>query len=321
MTPPAAGVAFFWLALVATPAAYGQSAQDEAANREKPAAAVARSTPPEEIDRVVVRWVSRATGGVRRPQFITARELAFEARLEAIVDGAARGRERTRPSGPPYLDKHIRSALERRIAESMLAQLPVDPKPSPRQVAIYAESARRIMIRRVAAPGLDARIAAGGGVRNLTPQALVAARRDAEAEAEAALEAARVTEGIARDEFDTVLRRRARASWYLDQTVAPMLRPSELDLREVHLRGESPYAEQPFDEIADDLRQWYVATRLGAALDRYFRAVRSKVQVTLIERPTRSTLRKRRRPPRRRSPRRVNFALPPAPAHVLRCHR
>src|SRR5690606_20077961 len=68
--------------------------------------------------------------------------------------------------------------------------------------------------------------------------------------------------------------------------VAPMLRPSELDLRQVHARGETPYTERPFEDVREEVRQWFISTRLSAALDRYFRNVRARVSITLITRPT-----------------------------------
>lgn len=216
------------------------------------AAASARAaTPPEteNVDRAVVRWNSRATGGVKKPQFITARFLAFEARLEALTEELPEG-------SAPYADKHVRSAIQRHIAETMLARLPVDPRPKPRQVALYAEAARRLLHQRIGPDG------------------------------EGAVEAARLAEGITGDELDAILRRRARASWYLDKMVAPMLKPSELDLREVHKRGETPFTDRAFEDVSDEVRQWFVSTRLSAALDRYFRNVRARVSIVLIERPT-----------------------------------
>lgn len=212
-----------------------------------PARAEERAAASERADRTAVRWHSRSTGGVRKPQFISARQLAFEARLEALTEELPEG-------SAPYADKHVRSAIQRHIAETMLAALPVDPKPKPRQVARYAEAARRLLHLRIGDDGADK------------------------------VEAARLAEGITPDEVDAILRRRARASWYLDKMVAPMLRPSELDLREVHKRGETPFTDRPFDDVRDEVRQWFVSSRLSAALDRYFRNVRSRVSITLITR-------------------------------------
>lgn len=194
------------------------------------------------IDRVVVRWSSPATGGTVKPQFVLARELAFAARVEAMAEGL----------GPEdrFADKHVRAALERHITETMLASLPVDPEPSPKQVAASAEAARLVLEQRV---GSRTRLH----------------------------EAAR-TEGVVADELNALLRRRARASLYLDRMIAPMLEPTEADLREVHRSGESPFTDQPFDEVAPQMRRWLVATRLSTALGQYFRNARSRVTLRFI---------------------------------------
>ena len=42
------------------------------------------------LDRVAVRFTAPETGGIAKPQFIFERELAFEARLEALTDGRPR---------------------------------------------------------------------------------------------------------------------------------------------------------------------------------------------------------------------------------------
>ena len=80
-----------------------------------------------------------------------------------------------------------------------------------------------------------------------------------------------------------MLRRRARAGYYLDKMVAPMLQPSDAELREVHRRGDSPFTASPFAEVEEKVRNWYVSARLRSALDSYYRGVRSKVSVELIE--------------------------------------
>src|SRR5271156_1342879 len=64
------------------------------------------------LDRVVVRWHAPETGGPAKPQFIFERELAFEARLESLSDPD--------PEPGPYHDRHVRAALDRHIAETLL---------------------------------------------------------------------------------------------------------------------------------------------------------------------------------------------------------
>src|SRR5262245_59978568 len=78
------------------------------------------------LDRVVVRWSAPETGGIGKPQFIFQRELAFEARLESLADPD--------PEGGPYHDRHVRAALDRHIAETLLASLPATPAPPPKEV-------------------------------------------------------------------------------------------------------------------------------------------------------------------------------------------
>lgn len=206
-------------------------------------AAAQESSVVEPLDRVAVRWHAAATGGVERPQFIMARQLAFEARIEALAESGAR-------PGAEFGDKHVRAALQRHVAETILATLPVTPAPTPKEIAGYAEEARRILEEQV------------GGRQ--------------------ALNSAADAEGLSAEELNAWLRRRARASWYLDRMVAPMLRPSDIDLREAHQRGESPYTGQRYEDVEEPLRRWYISTRLARAVDTYFRSIRAKVTIRLV---------------------------------------
>lgn len=198
---------------------------------------------PAAIDRTVVRWATRSTVVASKPRFILARELAFEARVEALSEGRA--------STATLSDAHVRTAIQRHIAEEILAELPVEPAPAPKDVGRYAEDARLVIEQQV------------GG--------------------RAALNLAANAEGITAEELNALLRRRARATYYLDKMVAPMLQPSDTDLRDAHRRGDTPYTGQPFEANEDRIRNGYVAARLRAALDSYYRSVRSKVSVQLIE--------------------------------------
>src|SRR5690606_28437711 len=124
--------------------------------------------------------------------FIHERELAFEARLVALADGAFRS------TSESYRRHHLQAALERHIAEVLLSVLSLDPEPSAEVETRQQEAALAM-----------AQQAAGGG------EALAAAAR---------------AEGLGTLEVRRIFRRRARASLYLDQMVAPMLEPSELEL-------------------------------------------------------------------------------------------
>jgi hypothetical protein len=227
-----------WIAVAACGIALASAAPTRAAPRGKALL----------IDRVVVRWSSPATGGSLKPQFILARELAFEARVEAMAEGL--------DAHDRITDRHVRAALERHVTESILASLPVDPPPTPKEVAQSAEAARLILEQRVS-----------GRSR---------------------LHEAATAEGMVAEELNALLRRRARASLYLDRMVAPMLEPTEADLREVHRSGESPFTDQPFEQVAPQMRRWLVATRLSAALGQYFRNAQSRITLRLIgDRPPR----------------------------------
>jgi hypothetical protein len=226
------------VSLMATPLAAAEPVAQKGAQKG------AQKAKRESIDRVVVRWYAQATGGMAKPQFITARQLAFEARIHSMMDPNA--------LGGPYDDKHVRAAIQRHITESMFAALPVDPKPTPKQVGRYAEAARLIIEQNV-----------GGRSR---------------------LNAAATAEGISPDELNAMLRLRARASWYIDKMVAPMLTPTELDLREAHERGETPFTKLRFKDVEKQLERWYIETRTAAALDQSYRRARSKLTVMIIER-------------------------------------
>src|SRR5689334_4407725 len=105
------------------------------------APSVARADGSAVLDRVLVRWHAPETGGPAKPQFIFERELAFEARIESFADPD--------PEPGPYHDRHVRAALERHIAETLLASLPILPKPDPKVVAARAEVAREILEQRL----------------------------------------------------------------------------------------------------------------------------------------------------------------------------
>ena len=68
------------------------------------------------VDRTVVRFHAPETGGTAQPRFITERTLAFEARLEAMA-GTPEG------IGDGYQEHDVRAAVERHVAEELLAGL------------------------------------------------------------------------------------------------------------------------------------------------------------------------------------------------------
>lgn len=195
------------------------------------------------LDRALVRFHAPETGGPKAPQFIFERELSFEARIEALTEAGSA------PSGP-FLDRHVRAALERRIAEELLSRLPMDPEPQPSEIANLAELVREVLEQRVG--GRDKLIAAAAA------------------------------EGIDSGELDGILRRKARATLYLDRMVTPLLDPLEAELREVHRSAATPFRGRRFSQIKDELRRWYVGQRVSVAVASFYQNARSRVQVTFL---------------------------------------
>ena len=222
-------------------AASSLAAVPAAAQPRAPAAAPPASVA---LDRVAVRWYAPETGGVARPQIIFERELAFEARVEALSSPD--------PEPSAFNDRHIRAALDRHIAEVLLSSLPILPAPAAKEIASRADIARGVLEQRV-----------GGRARLLD---------------------AASAEGIGPPEIDALVRRQALASLYLDRMVAPMLEPSEAELRALLRTNATPFRDQPYADVAPALRRWYIGQRLSQALDAYYQHARARVTVILIRR-------------------------------------
>jgi len=197
------------------------------------------------LDRVAVRFTAPETGGIARPQFIFERELAFEARLEALTDGGFR-----QTPEAPYLERHVRAALERHMAEVLLENLEVTPEPTPRDIELRIRSARLTLQQQL------------GGA--------------------AELDRASQAENISATEVARLLRRRARASLYLDRMVATMLTPSDTELRIVHRTTRTPFSGADYESVAPLLSRWYVAQRLNTAVRAFYEGARSRLRVTLL---------------------------------------
>jgi hypothetical protein len=197
------------------------------------------------VDRVVVRWHAPETGGPAQPQFIFERELAFEARLESLADPD--------PEPGPFHDRHVRAALDRHIAETLLAALTIVPAPEPRVVARRAETARGMIEER--------------------------------AHGRAKILEAAAAEGIGAGELDAILRRKARASLYVERMIAPMLEPSTAELSTLWQSGSTPFKDQPFDQIKAPLARWYLGQRLARETEAYFQNARARVTMSISRRP------------------------------------
>ncbi len=197
------------------------------------------------IDRAVVRFYAAETGGVAAPQFIFERELAFEARLEALTDKGFRAQ-----SGLPFRERHIRAAMERHISETLLAALRIDRPPQESELRIRALQSRQAWVSRV------------GGEQALTEAAMA--------------------EGLGPAELLRMFRRQARASFYVDRMITPMLRPSRAELESLHRSAETPFRGQAFRAVEPLLRHWYVSRRVSVALQGYFQNARARIRITLL---------------------------------------
>ena len=200
---------------------------------------------PVAVDRAVVRFVAPETGGPRKPRFVFERELAFEARIEALSDP-----DRAALGDAPYRDRDVTAALDRHIAETILGTLRIEPEPTQAELAHQSELAHRMLSDR-----------AGG---------------------EDVLDDARRQEGISEREFGRILAQKARASLYLDRMVTPMLTPSEAELRSIHKSTSTPFSNAAFEVVRPALLRWYVSRRLNAALASFFENARSRIDISIL---------------------------------------
>jgi hypothetical protein len=191
------------------------------------------------VDRVVARFSAPEAGGVEKPHYVLGRELAFEARLLALAGGAR--------VEQGFDARQAEAALERHIAETLIADLAIDPEPTPAEFRTQARVALGL---------------AEGDVGGA--EALLAASR---------------AEGLSRLEVQQVFRRRARASLYLDRMVAPMLSPTRLELRRVHERETTPFSGLPWEQAEVPLRNWLVQTRLRKAILDYYQNARTRLKI------------------------------------------
>jgi hypothetical protein len=194
------------------------------------------------IDRTVVRFTAPETGGNESPRFIFERVLAFEARLEALADPGYRQVELA-----PYSETHVRTAMERHIAETLLASLSIDPKPTSSTIEAQMNLARAMLVNQVG---------------------------------EERLRAAARSEGIDTQELRRLFRRRALASLYLHHMIAPMLAPGDSELREFYQK--TPLSDQPFEKVKAQLRRVYVTRALGEAVSAFYQNARSRLKVSIL---------------------------------------
>jgi hypothetical protein len=213
-----------------------------------PALAHADASEGKLVDGVALRFYAPETGGPGRPRFITHRILAFEARLESLIED---------PSGTTngaITDRHIRAAMDRHIAEELLASLPLERQPDEAEIARVVVELRAGLLQRI------------GGERS-------------PAEFDLVLADAAAAEGLAPEEVNQILRRRARAALYLERAVAPLLFPTEEQLRDVYRTSAHPYRGVKFEDARLQLSRWFVDERLRSSSTAFLQAARSRVKI------------------------------------------
>jgi hypothetical protein len=197
------------------------------------------------VDRVAVRFYAPETGGATHPRFITERTLAFEARLDALGEPLATGQKLLD-------DRRLQSALDRHVAEELLASL---------FTASDATAAEEATLTREAHADLEQRAGGDGPI-------WVAAEE----------------EGLDGAEVEAFFSRRARAAAHLDHAIGRFLHPPEDQLREVYRTTQHPFRDRPYDDVRAALSRWLVFERLKAMEQAFLQTARSRVTVVIVPR-------------------------------------
>lgn len=193
------------------------------------------------VDRVAVRFVSPETGGAGRPRFITERELAFFARMEALI-------EQMPVELDVYPERYVRVATDRLVARAMLASLLVQRGIEPPDLPRLALDQRAELADRIGGP--------------------------------AALEDALEREGITEAELMAFLRDEVRATWYVDRAIGPIVAVSEDALREAYRSSLHPFKGQKFEDVKNRLRRWLVTERMRASELEFLQSARTRTKLT-----------------------------------------
>lgn len=97
----------------------------------------------------------------------------------------------------------------------------------------------------------------------------------------ARIDAAATAEQLDVAEVDALLYRGAFAAWYLDRIIAPILHPSDEQLREVFRTASNPYRGQTFEVVHDALQRWFVIDRVRVAEAAFLQGARSHVHIVM----------------------------------------
>jgi hypothetical protein len=197
------------------------------------------------VDRVAVRYVTPETGGNARPRFITERELAFFARLEALA-------EQTPIEGDEYPERYMRAATDRLVARAMLASLFVQRGTEPPDLPRLTAEAKGEIAERI------------GGA--------------------AVLDATMKSEGLEDAELEAFLRDEVRATWYVDRVITPILAVTEDALREAFRSVLHPFRGMKFEDARPLLRRWLVVERMRTTELEFLQGARARIQIASVPR-------------------------------------
>ena len=195
------------------------------------------------IDRIAVRFYSPETGGAARPRFVTDRTLSFEARLLAMSEQGA-------SAETPPQERHLHLALDRHVVEELLSSLGIEGAKDSFDLAPMADEARAELERRIGGRG--------------------------------PLERAAAIEQIDPEEVEALFLRHARALYYLDRHVAPLLSPPEEQLRDVFRSSAHPFRDRKFDEVKKEFTRWFVAERVKAAEATFLQTARARIKIVIV---------------------------------------
>lgn len=203
----------------------------------------AHAQAPTVVDRVAVRFISPETGGAARPRFLTEREIAFFARIEALI-------EQVPIEADVYPERYVRSATDRLVGRAMLASLLVQRGSEPPDLPRLALDARAELADRI------------GGA--------------------AVLDDALQREGIDDAELMAFLLDDVRATWYVDKAITPIIAVTEDSLREAFRSTQHPFRNLKFEDARVRLRRWLVAERMRSAELEFLQSARARIKIATV---------------------------------------
>jgi len=194
------------------------------------------------VDRIAVRYSVPETGGATKPRFVTERELRFWARIEATID------EGSAPAD--FYVRYARTALDRFIAEDMLASLLIERGAEPPDLPKAAEGARE---------ELETRLPAASRLTDLMK-----------------------LDGISETELMAFMRRRVRATTYVDRVISPILKPGEDEIFQGFRTMPSPFRALAYEDARSRFLRFYVHERFRSLSLDFVKGARARLMLTIL---------------------------------------